>query len=135
MSLNIAPPPVAALRLYFPALTKAQATRFWHHLTAPALAHHLLRAARQADIRQAMLHHVSSGYLPGEQLSHHYPELTAMRHPQCLELVDTEPKLRAFMRVHADELTKVHAVLFLCELALDPTNDVINGNGEQAGEA
>ena len=82
-----------------------------------------------------MFYRVSSCYLPGEQLSHHYPELTAMRHPQCVELVDTEPKLRTFMRLHAEELTKVHAVLFLCELALDPTNDVIDGGSKQAGEA
>ncbi len=75
--------------------------------------------ARQANIAQAMLHQVSSGYLPGERLSHHHPELTGMRHPQCLELLDTEQRLREFMREHAEELRKVHAVLFLCELPLD----------------
>ena len=65
---------------------------------------------------QAMLHQISSGYLPGEQLSHQHPEISGMRHPQCLELVDTEERLRDFMREHADELRKVHAVMFLCEL-------------------
>ncbi len=65
---------------------------------------------------QAILHHVSSGYLPGERLSHQHPEISGMRHPQCLELVDTEERLRDFMREHADELRKVHAVMFLCEL-------------------
>ncbi len=41
-----------------------------------------------------------------------------MRHPQCLELVDNEQRLRSFMHEHAEELRKVHAVLFLCELPL-----------------
>ncbi|SDV51261.1 hypothetical protein [Chitinasiproducens palmae] len=109
---------VAALRLYFPVATKAKATRFWHHLNAPALAHHLLTVAKAANIQQAVLHQVSSGYLPGERLSHLHPELTGMRHPQCLELLDTEQRLREFMLEHADELRKVHAVLFLCELPL-----------------
>lgn len=112
-------PTIAALRLYFPHVAQARPTRFWHRLSAPALARHLLLAAREAQIVQAILHHVSSGYLPGERLSHHHPELTDMRHPQCLELLDTEQQLRDFMREHAEELRKVHAVLFLCELPLE----------------
>lgn len=111
--------PLAALRLYFPTGAKARVTRLWHHLSAPALAHHLLAVARQADIVQAMLHPVSGGYLPGGRLSHHHPELTGMGHPQCLELLDTEQRLRGFLREHAEELRKVHAVLFLCELPLE----------------
>lgn len=109
---------LAALRLYFPTATKAKATRFWHHLSAPALAQHLLKVAKEAKLIQAMLHQVSSGYLPGERMSHHHPELADMRHPQCLELLDTEHRLRDFMHEHTDELRKVHAVLFLCELPL-----------------
>ncbi|MFT3801925.1 MAG: hypothetical protein QM766_11965 [Burkholderiaceae bacterium] len=111
---------LAALRLYFPTGAKASATRFWHRLSAPALARHLLQVAVEGDIMQAMLHPVITGYLPGERMSHHHPELTDMRHPQCLELLDTEPRLRAFMHEHAHELRKVHAVLFLCELPLGP---------------
>lgn len=109
---------IAALRLYFPTATRAKVTRFWHHLSAPALAHHLLTVAKKANILQAMLHRVSSGYLPGERMSHQHPELTGMRHPECLELLDTEQRLRAFMHEHSDELKKVHAVLFLCEVPL-----------------
>ncbi|WP_321817287.1 MULTISPECIES: DUF190 domain-containing protein [unclassified Paraburkholderia] len=109
---------IAALRLYFPIATRARATRFWHRLSAPALAHHLIAVAKRSNIMQAMLHHVSAGYMPGERLSHHHPEVNGMRHPQCLELVDTETRLRQFMRDHAEELRKVHAVLLLCELPL-----------------
>lgn len=109
---------IAALRLYFPLATRARVTRLWHRLSAPALAHHLIAVAKRANILQAMLHHISCGYLPGERLSHHHPEISGMRHPQCLELVDTEARLRQFMRDHADELRKVHAVLLLGELPL-----------------
>jgi len=69
-----------------------------------------------------MLQNISAGYLPGERLSHAHPEAMAMRHPQCLELLDTESKLRGFLAEHADELTKVHAVLFLCELPVISAN-------------
>lgn len=109
---------LTALRLYFPmsAKAKAKGSRFWHRLGAPNLAHHLLTYARRVGVRQAILHHVDAGFLPGERLSHHFPDGSAMRHPQCLELIDTETKLRKFMLDHAHELHKVHAVLFKCEL-------------------
>ncbi|WP_281078692.1 hypothetical protein [Variovorax paradoxus] len=109
---------LTALRLDFPAGSRARATRFWHHLSAPVLAQHLLAVARRAKIQQALLHQISSGYLPGERLTHHHPEVSGMKHPQCLELLDSEERLRAFMHEHAEELRKVRAVLFLCELPL-----------------
>lgn len=108
-----------ALRLYFPAAARVHPTRFWHRLGAPMLAHHLLHAARRAGIAQAVLHRVESGYLAGQaRLFHHHPELHDMRHPQCLELLDSEPRLRGFLGEHAEELRKVKMVLFQCEAPL-----------------
>ncbi|WP_136419062.1 DUF190 domain-containing protein [Herbaspirillum sp. ST 5-3] len=111
---------LAALRLYFPLSAKARGTRFWHRFTAPNLASHLLAYARRLGVKQAILHHVDAGYLPGERVSHHSLEGSALRHPQCLELIDTEPTLRKFLKDHEHELHKVHAVLFRCELPLKP---------------
>ncbi len=70
--------------------------------------------AKKSDIKAATLHHVTSGYLPGKRLSHH-PELTNMTHPQCLELLDSEENLRAFLHENTEELKKVYAVLLKCE--------------------
>jgi len=109
---------LASLRLYFPLSAKAKGTRFWHRLSAPNLAHHLLSYARRTGIHQAILHQVSAGYLPGEKLSHHFADGASMRHPQCLELIDSEAKLRKFIGDHEHELHKVEAVLFRCELPL-----------------
>ena len=111
---------LTALRLYFPISARAKATRFWHRLSAPALGHHLLAAARHAHIQQAVMHHINSGYLPGEKLMHHHAEGVPGRMPQCIELIDTESRLRKFMHDHAEELQKVRAVLYLCELHPSP---------------
>ncbi|CAB3912619.1 hypothetical protein LMG26846_05097 [Achromobacter insuavis] len=111
---------LTALRLYFPISARARATRFWHRLSAPALAHHLINAARRAGIQQAVLHPIRSGYLAGERLSHHHPEVTHMKHPQCIELIDREAVLRTFLHDHAAELHKVRAVLLKCEIPLIP---------------
>ncbi|RYE95886.1 MAG: hypothetical protein EOO78_22625 [Oxalobacteraceae bacterium] len=110
---------LAVLRLYVPMSARVRATRLWHHFSAPQLAHHLLAQARRAGIRQALLFHVNSGYLPGGKPSHAHVEGTAARHPQCVELVDTEASLRAFLAEHHAQLHAVQAVLFRCELPLE----------------
>ncbi len=109
---------LTALRLYFPLAARAKATRFWHRLSAPALGQHLLHAARRAHIQQAVMLHVASGYLPGDRMSHAHPESTPARMPQCIELIDTESRLRKFLHDHADEIQKVRAVLYRCEIPL-----------------
>ena len=85
---------LTALRLYFPQSARAKPTRFWHHLTAPALSHRLLLAAKRAGIQQALLHSVHAGYLQGKKLSHHHLETAALNHPLCIELIDNEMRLR-----------------------------------------
>jgi PII-like signaling protein len=112
---------LAALRLYFPRSSRANPSRFWHRLSAPALAHHLLTEAKRGGIEQAILHHIDAGYLKGDRLSHHHPETSSMNHPQCIELMDTEQRLRHFLHVHAKELHKVRTVMFRCELPLAET--------------
>ena len=109
---------LTALRLYFPQAARAKPTKFWHHLTAPALSHRLLTAAKRAGIQQALLHSVHAGYLPGHKMSHHHIESAPAQHPLCIELIDAEERLRDFVRQHADELHHVRAVLFRCEVAL-----------------
>jgi PII-like signaling protein len=106
---------LVAVRLYFPASARASRSRFWHHLSAPVLAHHLLKVARQAGIEQAILHHVDAGYLKGQRLSHHHPEASAMGHPQCLELVDSRDILDRFLTDHVAELQKVRVLMLSCE--------------------
>jgi PII-like signaling protein len=109
---------LTALRLYFPQSARAKPTRLWHHLSAPALSHRLMTAARRAGIHQALLHSVHAGYLPGKRLSHAQLEGAPAHHPLCIELIDMEERLRKFLTDHADELLHVRAVLFRCEVAL-----------------
>ena len=45
-------------------------------------------------------------------------EGTPAHHPLCIELIDIEERLRAFLHEHAAELRHVRAVMFRCELVL-----------------
>jgi len=109
---------LTAVRLYFPISARAKGTRFWHRLSAPALGHHLLQAARLAHIQQAVMHHIAAGYLPGDKLAHTHPESTSGRLPQCIELIDSESRLRKFLHDHAEEMQKVRVVMYRCELPM-----------------
>lgn len=111
---------LTSVRLYFPLSARAKSTRFWHRLSAPALGHHLLHAARRAHIQQAVMHHITAGYLPGDRMAHSHPETSSGRLPQCIELIDTESRLRRFLHDHAEEIEKVHVVMYRCELPLRP---------------
>lgn len=111
---------LTALRLYFPMSARAKATRFWHKLSAPTLGHHILRCAKRAHIQQATMLMVQAGYLPGEKLEHWHLENPTKRLPQCIELIDSESKLRRFLHDHADELKEVRPVLYHCEVPVNP---------------
>ena len=54
---------LTTLQLYFPSASRARVTRFWHRLSPPALAQHLLRVATAAKIEQVILRTVTAGYL------------------------------------------------------------------------
>lgn len=109
---------LCVLRLYFSHSARATPTHFWHHLSPPTLSQHLLKAARRAGIHQAIVQTVVAGYLPGRSMSHHHPEAVAAHHPLCMELVDTEAKLRKFLDEHHDELRAVQVLFLRAEIPL-----------------
>lgn len=105
---------LTALRLYFQQGARAKPAAFWHHLTAPALSQRLLSAAKRAGIQQALLYNVHAGYLPGHKMSRYHIESAPTHHPLSIELIDSETRLREFVRQHVDELHHVRAVFFRC---------------------
>ena len=109
-------PKLMALRFYFPHSARASHSRLWHHLSRPALAAHLLKLARRHGISQATLIHVEAGYLQGDiRVRQRHVELTHTRLPQCLELIDAEETIRAFVDAHQNELANVRVLLLPCE--------------------
>lgn len=107
-----------SLRLYFHHSERVHAhhtTRFWHRLTRPTLARHLLNHAKRAGIEQAVLHRVHAGYLNGDRLHHEHVEAAHHRFPHCIELIDLESKVREFWGTHGKGLQNVRAVFLPCE--------------------
>ncbi|MFM7001387.1 MAG: DUF190 domain-containing protein [Limnohabitans sp.] len=106
---------LTAVRLYFPVAARAKPTSFWHRLSQPSLAGHLLKAAKHAGIEQVVMHPVHAGYMNGEPLEHLHMDRASKSLPICLELMDTETRIRQFLANHQKDLQDVRSVLFRCE--------------------
>lgn len=112
-SLNspISKTPLAVLRLYFHHGARLHTGSGWRKLMNPHLHWHLPRLAKEFGIGQIVLHRVHIGRLGGESLHHDHNEITPHRLPQCLELIDHESKLQAFVESHREPLKHVRMIL------------------------
>lgn len=93
---------LATLRIYMPSGTRAKKSGFLKGLTSPLLSLHLLRSARAKGVTQAIIYNVSAGYLAGQKITYSHPELNALSHPVCVELVGEEAVLRRFLVTYSE---------------------------------
>jgi PII-like signaling protein len=110
----------AVLRIYFHYGAKLKREGFWAKLTAPPYGTYLLSLAKKQGIEQAARQRISAGYLSKEPISYDMSEIPPDRLPQCLELIDSESKLRGFLKKNGADLKQSRSVLLKFE---DPILD------------
>lgn len=98
------------LRVYMALRRPIPGVSFWHRFFGPDLGHQLLKRAKQAGIKQAMLLPVSGGYLHGQAITSPFAESTPVGHPLCLELLDTYESLLQFVTLNQDLLAHTNSV-------------------------
>ncbi len=104
------------LRIYFHQGAKAPAASTLQRLFAPSLGHYLARQAETAGIEQVLVQRVTAGYLNSQALvSQDYSEAPIPLLPQCAELIDTEEKLRGFLKANDAVLARLRIVLLRFE--------------------
>jgi len=108
---------ITALRLYFHHSATIEPKTFLQKLSATTVASHVMKNAHEHGIEQVLVHHVQSGYLPGDKPQHRNVEHYHPRLPHCIELIDIESKLRAFWESHGPQLKNVRALFIPCEVA------------------
>jgi PII-like signaling protein len=113
MNHTFCPPntPYTVLRLYFEHGTPVAGRTGWRKLLGQSLAHELLKAAKAQGIEQAIAFNVTAGYLRGDALHHGHHEHMPLKHPQCVELLDSPDQIAHFLKEQQPLLTQVR-VLF-----------------------
>lgn len=99
------------LRLYFEHGTPVAGRTGWRKLLGQTLAHELLKAAQAQGIEQALAFNVTAGYLRGDALHHSHHEQMPVKHPQCVELVDSPDQIARFLEEQQPLLTQVRVLL------------------------
>jgi PII-like signaling protein len=105
----------SVLRLYFCASDNVNRGEGWRRIFPVPLGRHLLSAAREAGVEQAILHRVEGGYLKGHSLEWNHPERAVPKLPQVLELIGDEKVLQSFVQTNQELLKAVRVVRLRAE--------------------
>ena len=101
------------LRIYMPSRARRKGKlTLWQKLIAGSLGGYLLKEAKSFGIEQSVYQQIYGGYLKGQRLVFQQAEYTPPELPQCVELIDEEKKLRAFVSKYGDQLEGCRVVLF-----------------------
>ncbi|TXF74812.1 DUF190 domain-containing protein [Chryseobacterium sp.] len=101
----------SVLRIYFEFGKKVETHGFWKKMWHSSLKEYLLKKAKESDIKQALYFEAKSGYLNFEDIKNHHSEVPHMHHPICLELIDTDEKIKEFLETNRETLNGVKAII------------------------
>ena len=115
----------AIFRIYMPqaAKVKDEKAGFFKRLLKQSLSSFLLKQAREDGIEQGMFYRAISGYLRGKPLVSDMSEVPPPNLPFCIEMIDREGKLTAFV-------SRNRKFLDDCRVIIYKATDVIGGRRE-----
>jgi PII-like signaling protein len=108
----------ATLRIYFEHGKKIHGHSFWKKLHAPTFDREILKRAKAFDLYQVLNFNVSKGYLKGADIQWGHAENVHFRHPQVIEIIDTESRIMDFVTKQKTFLQEANLVLVKSEIAI-----------------
>lgn len=100
------------IRIYFQSCQRAVGLNFWKRLWNNDLSYALIERAKGINIYQAIIYPVRIGYLCNNEISENTPEIMSIRHPICLELLDTVAKLEDYLLKNEKLLEETQIIFF-----------------------
>jgi len=85
------------VRIYFEYGQKLTATTFWKKLNASSLTNELIKQAKSSNIAQILNFNVTKGYFDKGKIHWGVGESKSFRHPQVIEIIDSEEKITHFL--------------------------------------
>lgn len=111
------------MRIYMTASAKVDSKKLstWQRIFNNSLSSFTLKKAQESGIEQAIIQKIPGGYLKGKKMAFDMVEVVPPDLPQCVELIDSENKLRSFFEKFKDNFQGCKVVLF-------KTAELINQN-------
>lgn len=103
------------LRIYYNAECKAPGLTFWQKVWDSSYSTCLIKKAKEYDIAQVICFNIPKGYLDNQSIQWGMSEVKNVKHPQCVELVDSEEKIRMFLECEKELLSQAKTVLVSSE--------------------
>ena len=101
------------LRIYMRTAAKVKGElSFWKRIFQNDLSWYLVKKAKESGIEQAIAQRATAGYLKGKKIAVDGVEVIPPDLPVCVELVDSEEKLRSFISSVKNQLEECRVVLF-----------------------
>jgi len=101
------------LRIYMRSASKVKGElSFWRRLFGADLSWYLVKQAKEKGVEQAIALRASVGYLKGKKIAVDGVEVIPPDLPVCVELIDSEEKLRSFTSEFKPQLEECKVVLF-----------------------
>lgn len=99
------------VRIYFKYGQKSRQLTFWEKFWNGSLGNKLLKSAKKQNIYQATIFTANAGYLGYGNIVYNVSELPSIDNTVCLELIDKEPKLQAFLEDNVLDLHEALSIL------------------------
>jgi len=101
------------LRIYMPISARAKGKlSIWQKLFTGTLANFLAKKAKEQGIEQVVLQRIQAGYMNSQKLAFEGSEVSPPNLPLCVEMIDTETKLKKFITDNKEQLSDCRCVLF-----------------------
>ena len=109
---------IVTLRIYFEYGQKTKGHSFWKKLHSGGFDRELLKKAKAFDLHQVLNFTVSKGYFNHAEIQWGQSESMHFRHPQVIEILDTEIKIMDFIKKEEILLQETKLVMVKNEIVM-----------------
>ncbi|MFR3215927.1 MAG: hypothetical protein ACLTWE_10640 [Dysgonomonas mossii] len=107
------------VRIYFEHGKKVKGLTFRQKLFHGGFSYYMLKETKQAEIKQVICFNISAGYLSTHKnIQWGHSEVTPIRHPQCIELTDSDEKIYGFLKEYEEQLKNTEILIVKNEVNL-----------------
>ncbi|WP_435136209.1 DUF190 domain-containing protein [Formosa sp. A9] len=109
---------LTTIRIYFEYGKTLKNVSFWKKLHAADFASEILKRAKANNLKQALQFNVSKGYLNQANIHWGHTEVKQAKHPQIIELTDTQERIEQFLNSEKALLEDTMVVMVKNEIVM-----------------